>query len=284
MPELPEVETVRRGLERAMKGAAIESVQLRRPDLRRPLPERFARRLQNVQIRHVGRRAKYLVVELDSGESLIMHLGMSGSFRIEQKGHEGDPLGPHDHVVFTLSSDTRVIYTDPRRFGSMDLVTTAQIEDVPPLKGIGLEPLGDDLTADWLAKQLAGRSTPIKAALLDQRMIAGLGNIYVCEALWRAEISPLRQASTLATKAGRPTAACQRLPSAIKAVLNEAIASGGSSLRNHFQTDGTLGTFQHSFDVYGREGGPCHRPGCTGEIRRIVQSGRSTFFCPTCQK
>ncbi len=284
MPELPEVETVRRGLEPAMKGTVIESVQLRRADLRRPLPERFARRLKGTHIVRIRRRAKYLVVELDSGESLIMHLGMSGSFRIEAKDHARSSLGTHDHVVFLLSTGAKVIYNDPRRFGSMDLVATSLIDKTPPLLGVGIEPLGDDLTAEWLANAFSGRTTSIKAALLDQRIIAGLGNIYVCEALWRAGISPLRQAGTLVTAAGRPTAACKRLPSAIKAVLTEAIASGGSSLRNHFQTDGTLGMFQHSFDVYDREGKPCHRPSCGGEIRRIVQSGRSTFYCPTCQK
>ena len=284
MPELPEVETVRRGLEDAMIGNTITKVVLRRQDLRRPLPRGFARHLEGARIRSIRRRAKYVIVDLDSELSLIMHLGMSGSFRIDDVAEAKGDLRPHDHVIFQLSSGRRVIYNDPRRFGSMDIVPRARLDATPPFDRIGVEPLGPDFTAEGLALLLAGKATSIKAALLDQRVVAGLGNIYVCEALWRARISPLRRAASLVTKAGKPTAGLGRLPATIRAVLEEAILSGGSSLRNHFQTDGSLGAFQHSFDVYGRAGEKCHRSGCNGTIRRVTQAGRSSFYCPTCQK
>lgn len=283
MPELPEVETVRRGLEKSMIGHAITKVVLRRLELRRPLPRGFAGHLVGSRIRSIRRRAKYVVVDLDSELSLVMHLGMSGSFRIEAATAEGN-LRRHDHVIFQLSSGRRVVYNDPRRFGSMDIVPTDRLDETPPFHQLGVEPLGPDLTAEGLAKLLAGRATSIKAALLDQRIVAGLGNIYVCEALWRTRISPLRRAASLVTKAGRPTAALGRLPASIRAVLDEAIVSGGSSLRNHFLTDGSIGAFQHSFDVYGRTGEKCHRSNCAGTIRRAPQSGRSSFYCETCQK
>ncbi len=287
MPELPEVETVRKGLEKVLAGAVIDRVELRRKDLRRPFPPRFAKRLEGRTIVKLGRRAKYLLADLDSGETLVMHLGMSGSFRIETAGKKQPPLQvdpKHDHVIFDLGSGDRVIYNDPRRFGSMDLVATAKLSATAPFDKLGIEPLGPDLTAEWLAARFQGKATSIKAALMDQSNIAGLGNIYVCEALWRAAISPLREAGTLATSAGKPTAACKRLPGAIRDVLKDALASGGSSLRNHVLTDGSLGGFQHHFKVYDREGEPCWRPGCNGIVRRIVQSGRSTFYCPKCQK
>ena len=281
MPELPEVETVRLGLEKVMSGRRIRRVDLRRKDLRRPFPRRFAARLQGRRVETVGRRAKYIVLDLDDGNSLTMHLGMSGSFRIESGT---DPLAAHDHVVFHLDSGKRVVFNDPRRFGAMDIVPTEARDQSPPFAGLGIEPLGPELTPQWLAATLAGRKTSIKAALMDQHLIAGLGNIYVCEALWRARISPLRTAATLADRRSKPTPPCRKLPAAIRAVLEAAIASGGSSLRNHFQTDGSLGTFQHQFQVYGREGERCRRRGCGGTIRRITQGGRSTFYCPKCQR
>jgi formamidopyrimidine-DNA glycosylase len=282
MPELPEVETVRMGLDKVLRGQRIDRVELRRGDLRRPFPRGFAGRLEGRHIDKVDRRAKYILAELDNGNSLVMHLGMSGSFRIER----GAPpqRAAHDHVVIHVGSGTRIVFNDPRRFGSMDIVPTKHRDSAPPFDRLGIEPLGPELTADWLANRLAGKAAPIKAALIDQRIIAGLGNIYVCEALWRARISPLRSASSLGNAAGRPTAACKRLPQAIRGVLEDAIASGGSSLRNHFRTDGSLGEFQHHFKVYGKVGERCPRRGCKGTIRRIVQAGRSTFYCPKCQR
>jgi formamidopyrimidine-DNA glycosylase len=283
MPELPEVETVRIGLDKVLRGQRIDRVELRRRDLRRPFPRAFSRRLEGRRIDRMDRRAKYLIAELDDGNSLVMHLGMSGSFRIEH-GPPPDRRAAHDHVVIHVASGTRVVFNDPRRFGSMDIIAIDGRDSRPPFDALGIEPLGPDLTAEWLATRLAGKATPIKAALIDQRIIAGLGNIYVCEALWRARLSPLRSASSLATSAGRPTAGCKRLPEAIRGVLEDAIASGGSSLRNHIRTDGSLGEFQHHFKVYGKQGEPCPRPGCGGTIRRIVQAGRSTFYCPKCQR
>lgn len=282
MPELPEVETVRRGLEPALASQRLDKIELMRPDLRRPFPPDFAQRLEGRTVERLSRRAKYLIAHLDGDLCLVMHLGMSGSFRIES----GVPANekPHDHVRFLLGSGIRVTYNDPRRFGSMDLVACSRLEQSPPFKTLGVEPLGTELTAAHLAAKLRGKATSIKAALLDQRVIAGLGNIYVCEALWDARISPRRLAGTLADARVRPTAACRRLPEAIRKVLLAAIASGGSSLRNHFQTDGSLGMFQHSFNVYDREGEACRRPGCRGTITRIVQTGRSTFYCPVCQR
>ena len=281
MPELPEVETVRKGLEDVLLGERIRRAELMRKDLRRPFPRSFAGRLEGRRVKKVGRRGKYILAELDDGNSLVMHLGMSGSFRIE--GGAAAPR-PHDHVVFHIDAGKRIVFNDPRRFGSMDIVPTARLGSTPPFDQLGIEPLGPDLTAEWLAGRLRDKATPIKAALLDQRVIAGLGNIYVCEALWRARISPLRLASSLADRRSRPTAACKRLPDAITKVLEAAIASGGSSLRNHLQTDGSMGTFQHRFNVYGKDGERCPRRGCGGTIRRIVQAGRSTFYCPKCQR
>jgi formamidopyrimidine-DNA glycosylase len=292
MPELPEVETVRRGLAPVMEGATIVKAEVRRPDLRAPFPPRFARRLAGRTVIGLGRRAKYLTVDLDNGTVLIMHLGMSGSFRIEAAGdaaivgspyHKRTKLRAHDHVVFHLSSGVRVVFNDPRRFGLMNLVPRASADASKHFRALGLEPLGNAFDGAVLAKLFAGRKTPLKAALMDQRLVAGLGNIYVCEALWRARLSPDRSAGTLATKTGKPTANAGRLATAIREVLEAAIAAGGSSLRDHIRTNGELGDFQHAFAVYDREGEPCPRND-RGVIRRKVHSGRSTFFCPVCQR
>jgi formamidopyrimidine-DNA glycosylase len=293
MPELPEVETVRRGLQPVMEGARIVKAEARRGDLRRPLPKDFVKRLEGRTVTGLGRRAKYLLADLSSGEVLMMHLGMSGSFRvIQEKGEKtpGDFHHPraedraHDHIVFHMSSGARIAFNDPRRFGLMLLVPRTELADHPLMKAIGPEPLGNEFDAAMLAAACRGKKTSLKAALSDQKVVAGLGNIYVCEALHRARLSPKRQASTIATRAGAPTARAEVLVSAIKAVLQDAIKAGGSSLRDHRQTDGELGYFQHHFRVYDREGAPCVTPGCKGTVKRIVQTGRSTFYCPTCQK
>jgi formamidopyrimidine-DNA glycosylase len=293
MPELPEVETVRRGLAPFLEGAVIEKVELRRPDLRIPFPPRFARRLTGRKIESLSRRAKYLLAELDDGTVLIMHLGMSGSFRIEADAataipgayyHARSERRAHDHVVFHLSSGTKVVFNDPRRFGLMDLAPCSDINGARHFRGLGVEPLGNAFDGAMLAKLFAGRSAPLKSALMDQRLIAGLGNIYVCEALWRAHLSPDRPAGSVATKTGKPRAAANRLAQAIREVLRDAIAAGGSSLRDHRRINGELGDFQHDFAVYDREGEPCRTPGCRGVIQRKGQSGRSTFYCARCQR
>jgi formamidopyrimidine-DNA glycosylase len=293
MPELPEVETVRRGLEPAMVGARFSKVEQRRPDLRFALPEGFATRLQGRRVAGLGRRAKYLLADLDRGDVLVMHLGMSGSFRIDTQKDAGAPgefhhprsvASAHDHIVFEMSNGARITYNDPRRFGFMLIVKRADLDSHPLFKGMGVEPLGNELDGALLARLFAAKSAPLKAALLDQRLIAGLGNIYVCEALHRAGLSPRRAAGTLARRNGTPTERARRLAEVIPQVLQEALAAGGSSLRDHRQTDGSLGYFQHRFRVYDREGAPCPTPSCTGTIKRIVQSGRSTFFCGVCQK
>ncbi|ATQ70480.1 MULTISPECIES: bifunctional DNA-formamidopyrimidine glycosylase/DNA-(apurinic or apyrimidinic site) lyase [Methylosinus] len=290
MPELPEVETVRRGLEPVFTRSPIERVELRRADLRFPFPPGFAARLAGRRVLALGRRAKYLIGEIDGGDALIMHLGMSGSFRIDAADPEGvfhrarDTKAAHDHVVLHFSGGARVTYNDPRRFGFMLLVPRVELAAHPLFVGLGVEPLGPELTPETLAAELAGRKAPLKAALLDQRTIAGLGNIYVCEALHRAHLSPLRAAGGLVDAKGRPKRGLVDLVRAIREVLGEAIEAGGSSLRDHRQTDGSLGYFQHSFRVYDREDAPCPTPGCRGQVSRIAQSGRSTFFCRDCQK
>jgi formamidopyrimidine-DNA glycosylase len=323
MPELPEVETVRRGLSPVMEGARFTKVELNRPDLRRPLPKDFVKRLEGKTVTGLGRRAKYLLADLSSGEVLMMHLGMSGSFRVAKPRHpevaaeggprrmagpssvEGDLRSPpqdegeqapgayyherskahaHDHVVFHMSSGARVTFNDPRRFGLMLLVPRAELAEHPLMRQVGPEPLGNAFDAAMLARASRHKKTSLKAALSDQKVVAGLGNIYVCEALHRARLSPKRSASTLATKSGKPTPRAEKLVAAIKDVLNDAIKAGGSSLRDHRRTDGELGDFQHNFRVYDREGKPCPTQGCRGTIRRIVQGGRSTFFCPVCQR
>lgn len=297
MPELPEVETVRRGLQPAMEGARIDRVEQRRPDLRFPFPADFRARLEGRRILSLWRRAKYMVADVEGGPALICHLGMSGSFRIEEGEADGTVPGSfhhersrdaaHDHVVFHLTGADakrrRVVFNDPRRFGFM-LFADGPPDEHPLLAGLGVEPTGNALDGALLADLFKGRRTPLKAALLDQRLIAGLGNIYVAEALWRAGLSPRRAAGTLATATGGPTARAKRLAEAIRAVIADAIRAGGSSLRDYAHADGSLGYFQHSFSVYDREGEPCRTPGCGGTVQRIVQSGRSTFYCPACQR
>ena len=277
MPELPEVETVRRGLAPVFEGARIISVEARRPDLRFPLPQRFVERLVGRRVLALARRAKYLLAALDSGETLLMHLGMSGSFRIDDArvGEFAHPRGKavHDHVVFDFENGARVVYNDPRRFGFMSLIEPDEVH--PALAALGVEPLSDAFGPGALQAALAGARTPIKAALLDQRRVAGLGNIYVCEALHGAAISPWREAGSL-----KP-AELRRLAGTIRKVLEAAVIAGGSTLRDHRQTDGALGYFQHAFEVYGREGAACRR--CGGGILRVEQGGRSTFYCAGCQ-
>ena len=283
MPELPEVETVRRGLVPAMEGRRILSAEVRRPDLRWPFPERMAERLAGTRVERLGRRSKYLLADLSSGETLLVHLGMSGrmlvSGRMLGEFHHDHPApAKHDHVVLEMEGDLRVTFNDARRFGAMDLMPTEAAGAHWLLAGLGPEPLGNGFDEDYLVARLRGRNTPIKAALLDQRVVAGLGNIYVCEALHRAGISPRR-------KAGRISEARVRgLVPVIRQVLAEAIEAGGSSLRDYRQADGDLGYFQHNFRVYDREGEPCVTPDCPGTVGRIVQSGRSSFFCATCQR
>jgi formamidopyrimidine-DNA glycosylase len=292
MPELPEVETVRRGLEPVMDGARFTKVEARRPDLRWPLPKDFVTRVEGKTVTGLGRRGKYLLADLSSGDVLIMHLGMSGSFRVALNGtdtpgafhHERSVAPGHDHIVFHMSSGATVTFNDPRRFGFMKLVPRGDLEREPLMRALGPEPLGNAFDAALMAKACAGKKTSLKAALSDQKVVAGLGNIYVCEALHRALLSPKRRASTIANKSGAPNERAERLVAAIKAVLHDAIKQGGSSLRDHRQTSGELGYFQHHFRVYDREGAKCPTPGCSGTIKRIVQGGRSTFFCPTCQK
>ena len=289
MPELPEVETVRRGLAPVMEGQRIEQVQLARLDLRFPFPDGFGQRLTGRQITTLGRRAKYLLADLDDGTTLIAHLGMSGAFRVEGQMPPGmfaypkGKIAAHDHVTLRLTHST-IIYNDPRRFGFMTLADTALLDQHPFFAHLGVEPMAGLLTAEGLAAAMAGKKTPLKAALLDQRVIAGLGNIYVCEALWRARLSPRRLAGTLVRKDGGPTERLVRMTAHIIAVIEDAIAAGGSSLRDYVAADGSLGRFQHTFAVYGREGDPCARADCGGVVGRIVQGGRSTFYCPSCQR
>jgi formamidopyrimidine-DNA glycosylase len=299
MPELPEVETVRRGLEPVMAGARFARVEQRRPNLRFPLPERFAARLEGTRLEHLTRRAKYLLAHLSSGEVLVMHLGMTGRFTIEMPKNGGAQLGEfhhetggdpaHDHVVFHMEgakgkSGARITYNDARRFGYMDLVAGDGLEGSPHFKNLGIEPLSNALDSVFVAQRASGRSADLKAFLMDQRHIAGLGNIYVCEALFRAGLSPRRAAGCLADRRGRPTERTERLVPTIRTVLEEAIVAGGSTLRDYRHADGALGYFQHRFAVYGREGEPCLKSSCVGTIKRIVQGGRSTFFCPACQR
>ena len=292
MPELPEVETVVRGLRPALEGKRIARVEARRPDLRFPLPEDFAERLTGFIVTEVVRRAKYVLARLDSGETWLAHLGMSGRFTVSpgatassgQAGHNSGwaLIEKHDHVIVEMADGGRVVFNDARRFGYMDLIPPGGEADSPHLRAIGPEPLSQDFNVEYLAGALCGRKTPIKSALLDQKLVAGIGNIYACEALWRAGISPRRSAHTVAGQ--RAT----RLVEAVQSVLAEAIEAGGSSLRDYVQTDGELGYFQHNWGVYGREGETC--PKCGEDdakpccIRRIVQSGRSTFYCPQQQR
>ncbi len=292
MPELPEVETVRRGLEPVMDGARFAKVEARRPDLRWPLPADFASQLEGKMVTGLGRRGKYLLLDLSSGDVLMMHLGMSGSFHVFERGaekntaryhHERAKHTAHDHVVFHMSNGAIVTFNDPRRFGFMKLTPREKLHAHPLMQAMGPEPLGNEFDAAMLARACKGKKTSLKAALSDQKVVAGLGNIYVCEALHRARLSPRRMASTIASR-GQPSERAEKLVDAIKAVLKDAIEAGGSSLRDHRRTDGALGDFQHNFRVYDREGKPCPTRGCGGTVKRIVQNGRSTFYCPSCQK
>ena len=292
MPELPEVETTRRGLAPAMGGKRVLKVELRRADLRFPFQKDFGERIESRTVERVARRAKYLIFHLSGDEALVAHLGMSGSFRIERSGG-GEPLARlhrdsprqsmHDHVAFEMSDGARIVYNDPRRFGFMFVTAGQDLAAHPRMRGIGVEPLDPPLTANGLAQALAGASAPLKTALLDQRRLAGLGNIYVCEALHRAGLSPWRSAATLAASNDEARAARVRLSAAIRRVLMDAIDAGGSTLRDFSGADGTPGYFQHSFSVYDREGAACSRRGCGGTITRARQSGRSTFYCGECQ-
>jgi formamidopyrimidine-DNA glycosylase len=289
VPELPEVETVRMGLAPVLEGRRLTKVNIRRRGLRVPFPRDFAERLTGIRVKALRRRAKYLLAELENGETLVIHLGMSGRMavyaergvkKLGQYVYDAAPAGAgsgkHDHVVFETDAPARIVFTDPRRFGLMTLVPTDALERDKLFEDLGVEPLSNHFHADYLASVLKGKKTPIKSALLDQRVIAGIGNIYACEALFRSRISPKR-------RAGKVRAAeIPVLADAIKTVLREAIAAGGSSLRDYRQADGNLGNFQHRFQVYDREGEPC--PSCQGTLKRIVQAGRSTFYCPKCQK
>jgi formamidopyrimidine-DNA glycosylase len=286
MPELPEVETVRRGLAPVLEGRRILSAEARRPDLRFPLPDRFADRLAGARIGPLARRGKYLIAPLDTGEALMAHLGMSGRFTViapEGQRRPGDfyyaapPHPTHTHIVFAIEGGVLVEYNDPRRFGFMDLLP-GDWERAGPFAAMGPEPLGNGFSGAHLASVFEGRTQNVKASLLDQRLVAGLGNIYVCEALHRVGISPKRAAGRIAV------ARLEALATAIRQVLEEAIVAGGSSLKDYAQADGALGYFQHGFRVYDREGEACPSPGCGGIVRRIVQAGRSTFYCGDCQR
>jgi formamidopyrimidine-DNA glycosylase len=293
MPELPEVETVKRGLEPALVGRRILKLELRRKDLRFPFPPRFRERLEGARIEGLSRRAKYILAHCDTGEILILHLGMTGRFTIlEPDGSsanlgefyfETGGTGPHDHVIFHLDDGTRIVYCDPRRFGMMELATKAEGMNHKLLRDIGIEPLGNELSGEFLAAKFRGKKAPLKAALLDQHIIAGLGNIYVVEALHRARLSPRRKAGSLIKKTSYDPRT-DDLVRHIRDILNEAILAGGSTLQDYRSADGAKGEFQQRFLVYDREGENCFTPGCTAKIKRIVQSGRSTFFCPACQK
>ena len=283
MPELPEVETVLRGLRPVMEGRVILNADVRRPDLRWPFPERMAERLEGQRVECLRRRSKYILVDLGSGETLIVHLGMSGRMLVTGntagRFHHREPVAErHDHVVLRMSGGTTVTFNDARRFGAMDLAPTESHDRHRLLAGLGPEPLGNGFHEDCLLSRFKGKKAPVKSALLDQRLVAGLGNIYVCEALYRVGISPMRKAGQI------PGPQVRALVASIRQVLSDAIEAGGSSLRDFRHSNGELGYFQHSFDVYGREGQSCRRQGCDGSVARIVQSGRSTFYCPKCQR
>lgn len=296
MPELPEVETVRRGLAPSMEGALIAQVELRRANLRFPFPENFVAILTGARINALSRKAKYLLCELDNGWTVIMHLGMSGSYRLIEESIASAPGkfhiprsedAKHDHVVLHLTAGNRqiqVIYNDPRRFGFMDLAETEHLHINRFLAELGVEPTGNAMDGKMIAGLFSGKAAPLKAALLNQKLIAGLGNIYVCEALWRSGLSPLKSADAIVNRNGGASIKCDLLAMAIREVIAEAIEAGGSTLRNHRSADGSLGYFQHAFQVYDREGQECEKSSCGGVITRIVQSGRSTFYCPRCQR
>ncbi|MDD7909656.1 MULTISPECIES: bifunctional DNA-formamidopyrimidine glycosylase/DNA-(apurinic or apyrimidinic site) lyase [Pseudovibrio] len=298
MPELPEVETVRRGLAPHFEGSIITRIEQNRPDLRFPFPDKFVERLTGVRMTSLGRRAKYLMGDMESGDVLVMHLGMSGSFRIDVS-ENGAPLADtyypasklpqHDHVVFHLNNEqsgahARVVYNDPRRFGFMDLIERRGLHEHKLFAQMGIEPLGNQLDGAYLGHIFEGKKTSFKAALLNQKFIAGLGNIYVCEALWRAGLNPSAAAGSISGRGAKKKEKRDLLATCIRDVLAEAIEAGGSTLKDHVQTDGSLGYFQHSFAVYDQEGQPCRKPDCSGTIERVVQNGRSTFFCGSCQR
>ncbi len=291
MPELPEVETVCRGLDQAMTGRKIVSVDQNRPNLRFPFPKSFPERLAGRKIERITRRAKYVLVELDGDLTMLMHLGMSGRFEIlgDKKSQKPGPTGPngfgkHAHVIFHLDDGIKIVYTDPRRFGFMDLMKTEERDKHPNLKVLGIEPLGNELNADYIQQNFSNKQTSLKAILLNQKIIAGIGNIYACEALFRAGLSPIRKAASLALKSAKAKKHAEDLVVEIRSVLTDAIRAGGSSLRDFANVDGDLGYFQHTFQVYDQEGEACKRKSCDGVIERIVQNNRSTFFCPSCQK
>jgi formamidopyrimidine-DNA glycosylase len=299
LPELPEVETVRTGLEPVLTGRSFVRVEQRRPDLRFPLPERFAERLTGRRVLRLDRRAKYILIHLDSDEVLAMHLGMTGRLIVSHGGSGAGQISAltlgqyqyqhnkdarHDHLVFTMSDGAVVTYNDARRFGYMTLIPERELDQDAFFAGLGVEPLSDRLNGSYLAQRAHGRRTDLKAFLMDQRIVAGLGNIYVCEALFRAGLAPTKAAARLATRSGAPTPAAERLAVEIKAVLADAIRAGGSTLRDYKRADGTAGLFQNEFSVYGREGEPCVKSGCRGTVRRTTQGARSTFYCAVCQR
>lgn len=302
MPELPEVETVRRGLEPVLLNERIAHVEQRRADLRFPFPNKFAARLKDQTITALERRSKYILIRLSGGEVLVIHLGMTGrllvtlpaddsggakntgAFVLGDYVYDTNANAKHDHAVLHLGSGASVTYNDPRRFGFMLLIGSAELQSHAVFKNLGVEPLSEALSVTYLARRAWRRKTDIKAFLMDQRHVAGLGNIYVCEALFRARVSPLSSASRLAGRNGAPNVRSEALVPIIRDLLSEAILAGGSTLRDYRQTDGQSGQFQEDFRVYGREGEACVRDGCTGTIRRSAQSGRSTFWCPKCQK
>ncbi len=295
MPELPEVETIRRYLAPVWQGRRIARVHLRRPDLRFAFAPDFRARLEGQQVTSLGRRAKYLLADLESGDVLVMHLGMTGAFfynppnagksqitsSTQKPSHK---QGRHDHVAFSLSDEGEIVYNDPRRFGFMKIIPRVNFDEHRLFRHLGVEPTGNGFTPQVLARACAKKHVTLKSALMDQRVVAGLGNIYVCEALFRARLSPLRQASTLMLKSDRPASRTVRLVDAVRAVIDAAIAAGGSTLSDFVHTDGTPGYFQHEFLVYGRKAQKCLRERCSGRVKRIVQSGRSTFYCPRCQR
>ncbi|MBS0234971.1 MAG: bifunctional DNA-formamidopyrimidine glycosylase/DNA-(apurinic or apyrimidinic site) lyase [Proteobacteria bacterium] len=293
MPELPEVETVRRGLAPVLVGSRVSGLETRRPDLRFPLPEHFRERLVGQKITRLDRRAKYLIAGLSGGEDLVMHLGMTGRFTVVHDGlakqpgeyvHETGPDPVHDHIVLRLSDGTRVIYNDPRRFGFMVMMPHAERPEHPLFRDLGAEPLSGELTAEYLARRAVGKKVNLKAFLMDQHVIAGLGNIYVSEALFQAGLSPDRGAATLANSRGHATEKAKKLVDAIKTVLASAIEAGGSTLRDYRNANGEKGAFQERFAVYNRAGRTCFKPGCGGTIKRAVHAGRATFYCPRCQR
>ena len=284
MPELPEVETVRKGLVRHLQGGTISSVDLRRKGLRFPFPKDMEDRMENRRIEKISRRAKYLLIHLDDESTWLVHLGMTGKFTLFRNESEYEENSKHDHVIIRMENGAIAVYNDPRRFGLMDLIDAGGEQNHRLLAGIGCEPLSDKFNAQSFSKSIENKKSPIKTALLDQRIVAGLGNIYVCEILNRAGVSPRRMASSVASSVGRVDSRCERIVEQTKQVLGEAIAAGGSTISDFAAVDGDLGYFAHSFRVYGREGEPCLTHSCSGKIKRIVQGGRSTFFCSKCQR